>query len=151
MRSFPEYLTFRLQQEQCGVLPEFKGIAMHDCWASYWNYPDIQHAVCCAHLLRELTGIDENHPEQKWASAFIDLLLEMKKVKDKAVEKGKDFLSYYTIISSIKSMMNLSDRLGRKIHFPKPQRKNMVGKKRKNPCPCRTPCKLQGRSLPFYP
>ena len=21
------------------------------------------HAVCCAHLLRELTGIDENHPE----------------------------------------------------------------------------------------
>ena len=81
--------------EQCGVLPEFKGIAKHDCWASYWNYPDIQHAVCCAHLLRELTGIDENHPEQKWASAFIDLLLEMKKVKDKAVEKGKDFLSYY--------------------------------------------------------
>ena len=50
--------------EQCGVLPEFK-------------------------------GIDENHPEQKWASAFIDLLLEMKKVKDKAVEKGKGFLSYY--------------------------------------------------------
>ena len=23
--------------EQCGVLPEFKGIAMHDCWASYWK------------------------------------------------------------------------------------------------------------------
>ena len=85
--------------EQCGVLPEFKGIAMHDCWASYWNYPDIQHAVCCAHLLRELTGIDENHPGQKWASAFKDLLLEMKKVKDKAVEKGKDFLSYYHSVS----------------------------------------------------
>ena len=32
--------------EQCGVLPEFKGIAMHDCWSSYWNYPDIQHADC---------------------------------------------------------------------------------------------------------
>ena len=81
--------------EQCGVLPEFKGIAMHDCWASYWNYPNIQHVVCCTHLHRELTGIDENHPDQKWASAFIDLLLEMKKVKDKAVEKGKDSLSYY--------------------------------------------------------
>ena len=81
--------------EQCGVLTEFQGIAVHDCWASYWHYSDIQHAVCCAHLLRELTGIDENHPEQKWASAFIDLLLEMKKVKDEAVEKGKDSLSYY--------------------------------------------------------
>lgn len=30
--------------EQCGVLPEFKGLVMHDCWASYWNYPDVQHA-----------------------------------------------------------------------------------------------------------
>lgn len=81
--------------EQCGVLAEFSGIAMHDCWASYWNYPDVTHAVCCAHLLRELTGIIENHPEQKWASAFIDLLLEMKKVKDKVVENGKESLSYY--------------------------------------------------------
>lgn len=81
--------------EQCGVLPEFKGIAMHDCWASYWNYTDIPHAVCCAHLLRELTGISENHPGQRWASGFINLLLEMKKVKEKAVGKGKDSLSYY--------------------------------------------------------
>lgn len=84
-----------LGMEQCGVLPLFHGIAMHDCWASYWSYEDCQHAVCCAHLLRELTGIAENHPEQKWASAFIDLLTEMKKVKDKAVEAGKETLSYY--------------------------------------------------------
>lgn len=84
-----------LGMEQCGVLPLFHGIAMHDCRASYWSYEDCQHAVCCAHLLRELTGIAENHPEQKWASAFIDLLLEMKKVKDKAVEVGKETLSYY--------------------------------------------------------
>ena len=81
--------------ENCDVLTEFKGIAIHDCWASYWNYTNLTHGVCCAYLLRELTGISENHPEQKWASAFIDLLLEMKKVKDKAVEKGQDSLSYY--------------------------------------------------------
>ena len=87
-----KWITF---QCNCQMLPEFKGIAMHDCWSSYWNYPDIQHAVCCAHLLCELTGIDENHPDQKWPSAFIDLLLEMKKVKDRAVEKGKESLSYY--------------------------------------------------------
>ena len=84
-----------LGMEQCGVLPVFHGIAMHDCWASYWSYEDCQHAVCCAHLLRELTGIAENHPEQKWASAFIGLLIKMKKVKDKAVEAGKETLSYY--------------------------------------------------------
>ena len=81
--------------EQCGVLTGFKGIAVHDCWASYWNYPDVIHAVCCAHLLRELTGISENHPGQTWAPAFINLLLGMKKAKDKAMEAGKESLSYY--------------------------------------------------------
>lgn len=80
---------------QCGVLTGFQGIAVHDCWAPYWNYPDIQHAVCCAHLLRELTGISENHSEQTWASAFIELLLQMKKAKEKAEEAGKETLSRY--------------------------------------------------------
>ena len=79
--------------EQCGVLPNFKGIAVHDCWASYWNYEDIQHSVCCAHLLRELTGISENHPEQKWSLKFIELLIEMKKAKEKAIEDGKSTLT----------------------------------------------------------
>lgn len=40
-------------------------------------------------VLRLFHGIAENHPGQKWAPAFIDLLLEMKKVKDKAIEAGK--------------------------------------------------------------
>lgn len=77
-----------------GVLPVFHGIAMHDCWKSYWKY-DVTHAICCAHLLRELTGIEENDPEQKWATKFKELLLEMKKVKDKALVAGKSALSYY--------------------------------------------------------
>ena len=89
------YLDISPKRGYLGVLPLFHGISMHDCWASYWSYEDCQHAVCCAHLLRELTGIAENHPEQKWASAFIGLLIKMKKVKDKAVEAGKETLSYY--------------------------------------------------------
>lgn len=78
--------------QECGVLPEFDGIAMHDCWAPYWNYPTAEHAVCCAHLLRELTGIYENNPGQTWASKFIGLLLEMKGAKDKAAGDGKESL-----------------------------------------------------------
>ena len=138
--------------EQCGVLPEFKGIAMHDCWASYWNYPDIQHAVCCAHLLRELTGIDENHSEQKWASAFIDLLLEMKKVKDKAVEKGKHSLSYYHYHKFDKKYDELIEQARKENPLPETtEKKRGRKKKRKNPCVGRTPYELQGLSLPFYP
>ena len=78
-----------------GVLPEFAGIVVHDCWASYWKYKQILHALCCAHLLRELTGVEENHPNQMWAPAFKKLLLEMKTAKEKAIEKGQEKLSRY--------------------------------------------------------
>ena len=84
-----------LGMDDLGILPLFKGIVVHDCWTSYWKYPDITHAVCCAHLLRELNGVIENHPEQTWAPEFRDLLLAMKKVRDKALTKGKDEISYY--------------------------------------------------------
>ena len=66
-----------------------------DCWGSYWKYSDCLHAICRAHLLRELNGIEENHPEQTWVKEFKNLLLEMKKVKDKAVAQEKEAVSYY--------------------------------------------------------
>lgn len=78
-----------------GVLPGFKGIAMHDCWASYWKYDGVTHAVCNAHLLRELTGVEQYSPEHEWAPEFKVLLRSMKKARDKAAAKGKTQLSYY--------------------------------------------------------
>ncbi len=84
-----------LGMNDAGILPEFHGITVHDCWGSYWKYSDFIHAICCAHLLRELNGIEENHPEQTWVKEFKQLLLEMKKVKDKAVAQEKEAVSYY--------------------------------------------------------
>lgn len=81
-----------------GVLPDFHGIAVHDCWTPYWAY-SVTHALCNAHLLRELTGVLENHPEQLWADKMIKLLLRMKSVRDKAVSLGKQILSYYHLHS----------------------------------------------------
>jgi transposase len=45
------------------------------------KYNQITHAVCCAHLFRELTGIIENHLSQTWAEGMIDLFLTMKEVE----------------------------------------------------------------------
>ena len=81
--------------ESSGILPKYIGIAVHDCWASYWKYSNVTHAICCAHLLRELTGIKENDPTQVWAQKMIDLLLDMKKQRDKTVFMSKEGLSYY--------------------------------------------------------
>lgn len=58
-----------------GVLPVFKGIMVHDCWSPYFKYP-CEHAVCNAHILRDLKGISENFG-QNWSDAMQDLLLEI--------------------------------------------------------------------------
>jgi len=85
----------QIGMDAAGILPEFHEIIVHDCRGSYWKYQDALHAVCCAHLLRELNGVEENHPEQTWAARFKKLLLALKKVKDKALAAGKDEVSYY--------------------------------------------------------
>ena len=98
-----EYFTYLTVEENrgtigmnaSGVLPHYQGIAVHDCWKSYWSYEAVTHAICCAHLLRELIGVSENHPAQSWADQMKQLLLRMKKVRDTAVDSGKENLSYY--------------------------------------------------------
>lgn len=85
----------QIGMEAAGILPNYHGIIVHDCWGSYWKFENCVHAICCAHLLRELNGVEENHPEQTWATKFKELLLAMKKVKDKAVHAEKEEVSYY--------------------------------------------------------
>ena len=80
-----------------GVLLLFAGVAMHDCWSPYWKYEGIVHAICNAHLLRELTGIEEFEPDHTWAGLFKTLLRSMKKAKERAEAKGKTELSYYLL------------------------------------------------------
>jgi transposase len=40
------------------ILPHFTGVLVHDHWKSYFKY-DCIHAMCCAHLVRELTRVLE--------------------------------------------------------------------------------------------
>lgn len=42
-----------------GVIPRYGGVIIHDCWASYLAYTHCDHALCGAHLLRELTFVVE--------------------------------------------------------------------------------------------
>lgn len=75
--------------DEYNVMLYFNGIAIHDCWKSYWKYSGVRHAVYCAHLLGELIGIIKSYPPQIWAKQMIELLLRMKKVRD------NESLSYY--------------------------------------------------------
>jgi len=71
-----------------GILPEFNGVAVHDGWKPY-NVYNCDHALCNAHLQRELTGIEENY-KQQWAKEMNELLTEMKKYTDECKEQVKE-------------------------------------------------------------
>jgi transposase len=71
-----------------GILPKFKGVAVHDGWKPY-NVYDCDHALCNAHLQRELTGIEENY-KQTWAKEMNELLTEMKKYTDECKEQLRE-------------------------------------------------------------
>jgi transposase len=68
--------------DQIGILPNFKGRAIHDFWKPYFTY-DCDHGLCNAHHLRELTFLNEQH-DQRWAKDMIDCLLDIKLAVDAA-------------------------------------------------------------------
>jgi len=78
--------------EDNGVLSLFKGVAVHDCWNSYWFFKDALHAVCGAHLLRELNGVIDNNPEHTWAVKCKNLLLNMLNTKKNSIDLGLEKL-----------------------------------------------------------
>src|SRR3954467_4570011 len=79
--------------DAAGVLPGFTGIAVHDAFAPYARYGSATHALCNAHLLRELVAVADHstaHPRAGadtpagwcWAAQVIDALLTLKAVTD---------------------------------------------------------------------
>lgn len=73
---------------QIGLVPKFKGTLLHDAFASYWVFEQCQHALCNAHILRELRFLHEEQA-QTWAGEFKNLLLSMKKAVETAAPCGK--------------------------------------------------------------
>jgi transposase len=62
--------------DEIGILPAFKGTAVHDGYYSYTRY-ECEHALCNAHHLRELNFVAEQL-SQGWAAEFKKLLVDLK-------------------------------------------------------------------------
>lgn len=80
---------------ELGIVPRFKGIAVHDGLASYRQFQHT-HALCNAHHLRELEGIVE-HYEQAWAQDMADLLRDCKKHVERAIDRGHTSLEHRSL------------------------------------------------------
>lgn len=72
--------------EALGVYDDFKGTVIHDGWRSYERL-EATHALCNAHHLRELKGIEENYKE-KWATKMFSFLQGACQAVEKHREKG---------------------------------------------------------------
>jgi transposase len=91
--------------DAAGVLPHFTGIAVHDAFAPYARYPAATHALCNAHLLRELIAVADHHAAHAsassgdvpagwcWAQQIIDALLALKANTDTGTLPDPDTLA----------------------------------------------------------
>ena len=81
--------------DAAGVLGRFRGVAVHDAWAPYDTYADIDHQLCCAHALRELTAVADTAPSDAdwcWATQAADALVAMQKLVAEAITADADTL-----------------------------------------------------------
>jgi transposase len=77
--------------DAAGVLGRFRGVAVHDAWAPYDTYADVEHQLCCAHALRELAGVADTAPSDTqwcWASQAADALVALQKLVADAIATG---------------------------------------------------------------
>jgi transposase len=77
-----------------GVLEELTGIVIHDAWPAYWSarFEKLSgHGLCNAHHLRELLAVTD-FDKQRWSEKMTNLLLEMLKTRNAALEAGRTAL-----------------------------------------------------------
>lgn len=71
-----------------GVLDGFTGVLVHDCWASYNAYTDCEHALCGAHIARELAAAEQAHPDEHWPTQAIEALFALNTAAHDARDQG---------------------------------------------------------------
>ena len=79
--------------DAAGVLGRFRGVAVHDAWAPYDTYIDVEHQLCCAHAQRELAAVADAAPQDAdwcWATQAGDALVAMQKLVAEAIATDAD-------------------------------------------------------------
>jgi hypothetical protein len=73
-----------------GILPRFAGVAVHDAWAPYDTYTDAIHALCNAHVLRELVYVTDTATGQvaDLAAQAIGALRQLHRITTTAHAEG---------------------------------------------------------------
>lgn len=95
-----------LKSEQ-SLLADFTNWAIHDCWVSYFSFEKMQHALCNAHLLRELQALIENNSQ--WATKMHQLLLNLYYLSDNGKGVVVDLSPHLILYQQICQEANLEE------------------------------------------
>jgi hypothetical protein len=81
--------------DDAGVLSRFTGVAVHDAWAPYDTYLDVDHQLCCAHALRELAAVTDTTASHdwSWADQAAAALVAMQKLIAEAIATAADAIN----------------------------------------------------------
>lgn len=109
----------RAAMDAAGVLPGFRGIAIHDGLVVYRQYDQALHGLCNAHHLRELAGIAEL-TGQAWPAELSELLVELHVAVETAKAGGKARLAARRLASFTKRYDALI-REGKQLNPPPPR------------------------------
>lgn len=63
-------------ESDSSILNRLNGWLVHDSWSSYFSYKNYKHALCGAHILRELQGLVDTG-KSKWAKTFKTFLMSV--------------------------------------------------------------------------
>ena len=90
--------------EAHGILPKRLGVLVHDCWKPYWQL-DCVHALCNAHLLRELVYVKEI-TSQDWPEHMMNFLLGANEICEALRQKNttlttQDIAAFGTLYDGI--------------------------------------------------
>ena len=78
----------REAKNAAGIIAHFTDVGVHDAWAPYDTYPRMTHALCNAHLHRELIAVTDHHARSTdpaswcWVAPVIGNLLAIKTMTD---------------------------------------------------------------------
>ena len=79
---------------EVGILPQLRGTLVRDGYHSYASFGQCRHALCNAHLLRDLVFVEEVDPAQAaWTKPLASLLIEIKEATAEARAAGRAQLS----------------------------------------------------------
>lgn len=94
----------RKGMDDAGVLDRFRGVAVHDAWAPYDSYLEVEHQLCCAHVLRELQAVTDTAAgaDWCWATQAADALTAMQKLVAEAIATGAETLDPETLAEQVK-------------------------------------------------